>query len=1673
MNYLVFHTDHPLNPTGVNGGAGTATLWLARTMAKRGARVVVCAQLTDGEGTHDGVEYWQLGPGYEVSSALRRARSIGPYHLISACRALPILLGRDEAACLSTTFIAHDPSAGALGVSPKTLIQSADHIICVSEAQRRLFTDAGAKAEDIAVIPNGANLDLFQPGDPATRNPRRLVFVGALVVDKGLHVLINAFVKLKQQKYPDLTLDIYGSSAMWGRENYFNTEEAERNVPGIKFHGSVSQRQVAEVFRSAGASIVPSIFFDSFPLTAVEAQVCGCPVIGFDSGGIREAIIPGETGLLATDVSEEALIQVLDQALSTPGLLQKLSTRALETARRRFDWDLIIPRIMQVCEGTSKDHGALVRGQVGIVSTWNQHCGLATYAQYLFNELPRDSFVVLAEESTSDRVGTDEPFVERCWQRGNGELSKLESAIARRGVKLLHLNIHARFLPQPALAQMLGRVRQAGVKIVAHLHSTFTAEPALQGLVQSVDAVVTHTAANRLEAIANGAPAAQTFVIPHGVVTAKALNKEATRKRVGVEAHERMLVTFGFIQPHKGIEGLIEAVAHLCQRGVPARGFVLGAPHREDPNGASYLNELQGYASKLGVADRIRFETRFLPAPEVSELLASSDLVFMNYGSRHYEASGAAATALGAGALVATSVAPPFEELGDAVWHMSSGYPPALSAELLMTNAALRESIYAGAQRYTRTHAWPNICEQVVRMYQSLQFIPTAKENAVNTQWNNPGMPAGTAGKTRVLVQNRRNTFTQRGGDTIVIERLVDGLRRRGVDVTVDVEGREDPRGYSLVQLFNFTLPQELQAATERARAAGVPYVITPLCEDVPSFHAQSHAAVRQLMEYVARGQDRNWWEQQTTDVMRTPACARFENGRSIEGAAMLLTCGARESAVLRRDYPGLRTPITEVSFGCDLPAPGNPQSFINQYGIRDFVLCVGRLESRKNQLMLLKALEDSELPVVLVAGAFSYQPEYADAVRRFRRKGQTLVVDHLSPEMLASAYAACRLHVLASWYELPGLVSLEAASLGKNVVVTDCGTTFDYLGEMGFYCEPQNPRSIRNAIMAAYHTPVSPELRQRAAGYTWERYVDGVVKVYEGVLRRSLVGAVGVSAPQPSAQPAQRPIFSAPVPPAPAGWQTKPAPTPGSWSPAMAAAQPPAVPAWSAPSTAPAKAAAAVAAPVWNAAPATPNSSSAVPQVDVEFEKILGQGEELAQRREYSKAEEYFAQAERMNPQSARLWHDRGAVALAQGSARVAREHFQRALQCDANDCKALCGTGMCDMNTSGAVSAHPWFVKAVKADGTNLVALRNLVATSYQLQQFADLEQALVKYTQSRAQDWEMKFCLAGCWYKMGRMDEALGLTREILQQKPDHRGARELEPVLLKAKSQMPMNTWSATPAPATVASAPLAPTPAPAWQAAPTPAVSAPTPAGRPAAPARAPLMATSVEAQIGALEEAKRKKEYPEATKGCREILGNPSLGSELRERVTSMLAECLALQGDVAQAEQLYTQILNSNSRSARALAGKGALAASKGNWGPARELFVRSNGIDPNYDVALAGLGLCCVNSGDREGAWNYYRQALQVNVENTTALYGLMDVGYALRRHTQVEQAIQNYLELHPADLNFVYCLAGCLYAQEKLDEAMGEISKILLFESSNSRALELRQMIESRRGGARANG
>ena len=351
-NYLIFQRDLPIKLGTAHGGAETATLWLARELANKGNRVILAAELPEGEETRWGVEFWNYGDTYDVGTILKRARSLGPYHLLSACRAQPILEARHEELCQSLTFMAHDPSGNSTGVRSTILAKVADNLVCVSEAQKALFVEQGVAPQDIKVVYNGANHDVFSAGNVEQRDWKRIVFVGALVADKGIDILIRSFASILQ-KHPAATLDVYGSSEMWKREPFFDHKPIAAQLPAIKFHGAVTPEVIAEAFRGAGMCIIPSRWFDSFPLTAVEAQISGCPVVAFNVGGVREIVKHNQTGVLIPEITEGALAYAMDSLLSSPQELKRLSINALQEIRPRFSWGVTADRIIELCQQSS------------------------------------------------------------------------------------------------------------------------------------------------------------------------------------------------------------------------------------------------------------------------------------------------------------------------------------------------------------------------------------------------------------------------------------------------------------------------------------------------------------------------------------------------------------------------------------------------------------------------------------------------------------------------------------------------------------------------------------------------------------------------------------------------------------------------------------------------------------------------------------------------------------------------------------------------------------------------------------------------------------------------------------------------------------------------------------------------------------------------------------------------------------------------------------------------------------------------------------------------------------------------------------------------------------------------------------------------------------------------
>jgi len=356
----------------------------------------------------------------------------------------------------------------------------------------------------------------------------------------------------------------------------------------------------------------------------------------------------------------------------------------------------------------------------------------------------------------------------------------------------------------------------------------------------------------------------------------------------------------------------------------------------------------------------------------------------------------------------------------------------------------------------------------------------------------------------RILIQNRPYYMKYPGGDSVVIQKLMTFLEKEGMQVDINADPQCDLSAYHLVHAFNFVLTNGLQDAfAKNAYRQGVSFFVTSLQEDAPRFQNQSYFLVEIFKKYIECGQNEEVFIKGMQIMPEVPAAALLTAPYAAMIANQILTCGSRESALIKKLYPEAR--VHAIPFGANFSEIEiGPEAFINHFGVQDFILCVGRLEARKNQLMLLKALEDDDLPVVLADGGFTYQQDYAELCRKFRRKGATLVTGRLSKELLVSAYKAARMHCLPSWYELPGLVSLEAAWYGCEVVASSWGALKDYLGDNCYYCVPTDPQSIRSAIYHAIENPKRELSQQAVQQFSWEKFGEGNLANYYKILNTS-----------------------------------------------------------------------------------------------------------------------------------------------------------------------------------------------------------------------------------------------------------------------------------------------------------------------------------------------------------------------------------------------------------------------------------------------------------------------------------------------------------------------------------------------------------------------------------------
>lgn len=361
----------------------------------------------------------------------------------------------------------------------------------------------------------------------------------------------------------------------------------------------------------------------------------------------------------------------------------------------------------------------------------------------------------------------------------------------------------------------------------------------------------------------------------------------------------------------------------------------------------------------------------------------------------------------------------------------------------------------------------------------------------------------------KVAMILRSTLFSCIGGDTV--QALETARRLRELGFAVDIRLTNESINYSsyrLLHFFNITRPADILCHIARAK---IPYVISTIDVNYSEYDQQHrHGLSGSLLRYFHRDAIEyikaiSRWIARKDSLMSLSYLWKGQK-RSVHEviakATLLLPNSESEYRRLIRSYQ-CSTKYTVVPNGV------NTDLFVYDKSIKkdgSLVICVARIEGIKNQLNLIRALNDTAFRLVIIGAAAPNQQAYYNACRKVAAKNISFT-GHLSQAELVDWYARAKVHVLPSWFETTGLSSLEAAAMGCNIVITGKGDAKEYFGADAFYCDPSSSESIYKAIRQAASSSLNTQLQDRIREkYTWRQAGTITAKGYNEIINHACV---------------------------------------------------------------------------------------------------------------------------------------------------------------------------------------------------------------------------------------------------------------------------------------------------------------------------------------------------------------------------------------------------------------------------------------------------------------------------------------------------------------------------------------------------------------------------------------
>jgi glycosyltransferase involved in cell wall biosynthesis len=612
------------------------------------------------------------------------------------------------------------------------LLHRASRIICSSNFVRLEFLHR-YKHKSMTITP-GVDNEIFKPDEKRkSRNPN-VLFIGGLSraeQHKGLDVLIEAIQKIRKA-LPDVHLTIVGDGDM---KNQYEAHVARLGLQeSVTFMGKLTGDPLVKAYQQAWVLVQPS-FNESFSMVILEAMACKKPVIATEVGGIPEAIINNEDGILIPPGNASLLTEAMERLLKNSDAAASIGERGFKKIIEKFTWTKKTNETNEVFQQIlHKETSVLI-----ICKEYPPHVlgGLGVHYHELIHELKKYCTVNLICAREDDQAPKEEHL---------------------EGLTIYRIRIPKIFPLNHIAFNVLAFFKSLGIKkdvvhlcspfgvlnilikttpTVAKIHTVYAAQKGkylydkiyfpLASLIDRLiisrsDQVMTTSNFMKDDICQKyGTDPSKISVIYNGINQEhfkQAYDRTALRKRLNVPLNAKVVLYVGRFVERKGALKLIQAMPQVIKQEPDSLFILIGGGFTE---GSAYEQSIHSLIETLKLQDNIRI-LPWIPHDEVINYYKVADIfihpaIYEPFGNNIVEAMAAGLP------VISIKSGGPEEIIGTNGILLKDNSPALIEKSLteLLGNQEERRRFSILAKKRAEDFSWDTVARETLKVYREIQ----------------------------------------------------------------------------------------------------------------------------------------------------------------------------------------------------------------------------------------------------------------------------------------------------------------------------------------------------------------------------------------------------------------------------------------------------------------------------------------------------------------------------------------------------------------------------------------------------------------------------------------------------------------------------------------------------------------------------------------------------------------------------------------------------------------------------------------------------------------------------------------------------------------------------------------------------------------------------------------